>query len=324
MNGEGGRMKDEKAYEVSPIVVGLVALCGINVFDVQVKLLKQVVVLGGLLLPMAGCSSSNHLLVNDLSKYLQYRSDKSPLISAHRGGGTYAGYPENCLESFGYLSRQMPVVIECDISQTKDSVLLMMHDDTFERTTTGTGKVGEQTWAYARSLFLEDHQGITTRYRIPTLDEVLKWGNGKVIYTLDVKPNVPYKWVVEAVQKARAENYAAIITYNATQAELVHRLDRSLMISVSIRNREEYNRLHEAGIPDNRMVAFVGTREPSAELYEFLHKKKIRTILGTLGNLDGMAEARGDATYQRFVDNGADILSTDRPLEAGRALNLIK
>lgn len=281
------------------------------------------VFLGGLWLGAAGCYSGNYLLVNDLSRYLQYRGDKLPLISAHRGGGTYAGYPENCLESFGYLARQMPVVIECDISATQDSVLLMMHDDTYERTTTGTGPVGKQTWAYARSLFLEDHQGGATRYRIPTLHEVLKWGNGKVIYTLDVKPNVPYKWVVEAVQQARAENYAVIITYNATQAELVHRLDRRLMISVTIRNREEYDRLHAAGIPDNRMVAFVGTREPSADLYDFLHKKKIMTILGTLGNLDGMAEARGDATYQRFVDNGADILSTDRPLEAGRALNLI-
>lgn len=289
-----------------------------------VRFFKASPFLIGIVLVGVGCSSRNHLLVNNLPSYLQYSRDKPPLISAHRGGGTYAGYPENCLESFGYLARQMPVVIECDISATQDSVLIMMHDDTYERTTTGTGKVGTQSWAYARSLFLEDYQGVATRYRIPTLAEVLKWGNGKVIYTLDVKPNVPYKWVVEAVQKARAENYAAIITYNATQAELVHRLDRRLMISVTIRNREEYERLHAAGIPDNRMVAFVGTREPSADLYDFLHKKNIMTILGTLGNLDGMAEARGDGTYRRFVDNGADILSTDRPLEAGRTLNLIK
>ncbi|MPR32966.1 glycerophosphodiester phosphodiesterase [Cytophagaceae bacterium SJW1-29] len=273
---------------------------------------------------ICGCSSRNHLLINNLSNYLQYSSHKTPIISAHRGGGTYAGYPENCLESFGYLARQMPVVIECDISITKDSILLMMHDDTYERTSTGTGKVSEQTWTYAQTLFLEDHRGVATKYRIPTLDEVLKWGNGKVIYTLDVKKDVPYRWVVEAVQNAKAENYAAIITYTATQAELVHRLDRRLMISVTIRNREEYDRLHAAGIPDNRMIAFVGTREPPADLYEFLHKKKIMTILGTLGNLDGMAEARGDGTYRRFVENGADVLSTDRPLEAGRALNLIR
>ncbi|TDB61821.1 glycerophosphodiester phosphodiesterase family protein [Arundinibacter roseus] len=271
-----------------------------------------------------GCTSRNYLLINNLSDYLRYSPDKTPLISAHRGGGSYAGYPENCLESFGHLARQMPLIIECDISTTKDSVLIMMHDDTFERTTNGTGKVTDQPWIYAQNLRLEDHRGTLTNYKIPTLDEVLKWGNGKVIYTLDVKRNVPYQWVVEAVQKAGAQNYAAIITYSVTQAELVHRLDRSLMISVTIRNQEEYERLQKAGIPDNRMIAFVGTREPSAELYEFLHQKKIRTILGTLGNLDKMAEARGEDTYRKFVDNGADILSTDRPLEAGRALGLIR
>ena len=130
------------------------------------------------------CTMPSHLLVNDLSNYLQHQPSKPPLISAHRGGGTYAGYPENCLESFGYLARQMPVIIECDISQTKDSVLIMMHDDTFERTTTGIGKVNQQPWTYASTLFLEDHRGINTNYRIPTLDEVLKWGDGKVIYTL--------------------------------------------------------------------------------------------------------------------------------------------
>jgi len=314
----------QEAYEVAPSVVGQVGLGSKGEIKVLVKFLKFWVIVCGLIAGVGGCSSRNYLLINNLPHYLQYRSDKPPLISAHRGGGTYTGYPENCLESFGYVARQMPVVIECDISVTKDSVLLMMHDDTFERTSTGHGKISEQTWAYARTLFLEDHRGIATKYRIPTLDEALKWGRGKVIYTLDVKKNVPYRRVVEAVQKARAENYAAIITYTTTQAELVHRLDRRLMISVTIRNREEYDRLHEAGVPDNRMIAFVGTREPSADLYDFLHKKKITTILGTLGNLDAMAEARGEGTYRRFVDNGADILSTDRPLEAGRALDLIK
>lgn len=246
------------------------------------------------------------------------------MISAHRGGGMYAGYPENCLESFAYLARQMPVVIECDIASTRDSALVMMHDDTYDRTTTGTGKVNEQTLAYAKTLRLKDNQGNLTTYGIPTLEETLKWGEGKVVFTLDVKRSVPYQRVVEAVQKAKAQNYAAIITYSATQAALVHRLDSSLLISVTIRSEEDYNRLRAGGIPDNKMIAFVGTREAPADLYRFLHEKKIRTILGTMGNLDKMAEARGESTYQKFIDNGADILSTDRPLEAGRALKLMK
>lgn len=246
------------------------------------------------------------------------------MISAHRGGGMYTGYPENCLESFAYLAGQMSVIIECDIAATKDSALVMMHDDTYDRTTNGTGKVNEQTLGYAKTLRLKDNQGNMTKYRIPTLEETLQWGHGKVLFTPDVKRSVPYQRVVEAVQKAKAQNYVAIITYSATQAKLVHRLDSSVLISVTIRSEDDYNRLRAGGIPDNKMIAFVGTGEASSELYRFLHEKKILTILGTMGNLDEMAEARGESTYQKFIDNGVDILSTDRALEAGRSLKIIK
>ncbi|GAB3166001.1 glycerophosphodiester phosphodiesterase family protein [Telluribacter humicola] len=275
-------------------------------------------------LGISACSPRTYVHVDNLAEYLHYQPGKKPQISAHRGGGDYNGYPENCIESFAFLARRMPIVIETDIAMTRDSVLLMMHDDTYERTTTGTGRVSDQDWEYAQTLYLEDNKGTRTRYRIPTLDEVLKWGRGKVVYTLDVKRSVPLHRVVEAVQRAGAADYAAIITYSVQQAELVHRLDPSLMISVTIRNRDEYQRLHEAGVPDNRMVAFVGTREAPAELYDFLHKKGIMCILGTLGNLDKMAIARGDEVYVKFVENGADILSTDRPIEAGRVLGLVK
>ena len=38
------------------------------------------------------------------------------------------------------------------------------------------------------------------------------------------------------------------------------------MISVTIRNHAEYDRLHELGVPDNRMVAFVGVKEPEGSV----------------------------------------------------------
>ena len=39
-------------------------------------------------------------------------------------------------------------------------------------------------------------------------------------------------------------------------------------------------------------------------------------ILGTLGNLDKKAANRGDKIYQKFLENGADILSSDRAVKA--------
>ena len=109
-----------------------------------------------------------------------------------------------------------------------------------------------------------------------------------------------------------------VITYNVNDALAVHRFNENLMISVSIRNDEEWQRMKTSGLPFNRMVAFTGTRLSPKGLYETLHTENIPTILGTLGNLDKLAAAQGDSkTYTRFLDLGIDILATDRPLEAG-------
>ncbi|AQG78790.1 glycerophosphodiester phosphodiesterase family protein [Spirosoma montaniterrae] len=253
-------------------------------------------------------------------EFFRYKPGQTARVSAHRGGGDLKGYPENCIESFQYLAKQIPVIIECDIDLTKDSVLVMMHDATLDRTTTGTGKLIDKTYAETQQYRLEDNLGNVTPYRIPTLEEVLRWGKNKTTFTLDVKRNVSFEKVVDMIHRTNAGDYVAVITYNAQDAAKLHRLDPNLMISVTIRNRAEYDRLRELGIPDNRMVAFVGVREPDKELYEFLHQKGIVCILGTLGNLDKQAIAKGDQVYKQFAQNGADIMSTDRPLEVYRAV----
>ena len=92
------------------------------------------------------------------------------------------------------------------------------------------------------------------------------------------------------------------------------------MISASIAKPEDLRRLNDFGVPDNRLVAFVGTSEAQEETYQFLHAHGILCILGTMGNLDDQAEAKGDVLYFDMIDRGADILSTDRPVEAGMQL----
>lgn len=268
-----------------------------------------------LLVALSACRTSSPYLKtpNDLSHYLKAGSSHYPMISIHRGGGEIPNYPENCLESFAYFARQMPSIIECDIVLSKDSVLYMMHDNTLDRTTTGTGKTAEQNWAYVQSLRLKDNFGTVTPYKVPTLEEVLKWGKNKVLFTLDVKRGTPFEKVIEEVVKTGSENNSVIITYNATDAKKVHELHPGLMISVTIMKEEDYVRLQALGIPDKNMVAFIGVNEPSSTLINFLHAKGIPTILGVLGNLDKKAAAQGNKVYKNYIDLGVDILSTDRP-----------
>lgn len=266
--------------------------------------------------------ASNHIklaTVDDLYRLMTYHEKRYPLVSAHRGGPG-RGLPENALETFENTFQQQPVIIECDVRMTRDSVLVLLHDETLDRTTTGTGKLAAIDAKALKQLRLKDPDGAVTGYRIPTLDQALQWGAGKVVFTIDVKRGIPYSAVVDAIRRNKAESYSVIITYNADQAAEVHQLAPDLMISASIRSANDLLRLADHSIPDNRLVAFVGVSEVDNKVYELLHGHGILCILGTMGNLDNRAAVRGDTVYTNLVVRGADILSTDRPLEAGKAL----
>lgn len=263
-----------------------------------------------------------HGTVDDLYKLLGYREGRYPLVSAHRGGPA-PGYPENAMATFERMANIQPAIIECDIQMTRDSVLILMHDEDLDRTTNATGRIADRDFAELANVRLRDNEGTPTDYGIPTLAEALQWGVGKVVFTLDVKRGVPYSRVVEEIRKHDAAHISVVITYNANQAAEVHALAPELMISASIRSEADLRRLNRLGVPNDRLIAFVGTREADPSTYEILHRAGISTILGTMGNLDTQAVRQGNQRYAEFVRRGADILSTDRPIEAGDALQRI-
>ena len=256
-----------------------------------------------------------------LQDFFQYEeATKTPLISAHRGG-PYPGYPENCLETFQNVSSSVPVLIECDVEIAGDGTLILMHDETLDRTTNGSGPVKSYSWEQLREFRLVDNQGELTAYRIPTLRETLRWAKGRSLLTVDVKRSVPFDAVISVIEEEQAVNQVVMITYTLGAAKKVHRLNPELMISVTVRNEDEFYRLQNSGIPLDRVVAFVGTSEPNSDLYGLLHQEGVYCILGTLGNLDRRAQARGDGIYKEFIENGADIIATDRPLEVADELS---
>jgi glycerophosphoryl diester phosphodiesterase len=255
----------------------------------------------------------------DAREFYTWTIDRIPLVSAHRGG-PYPGFPENSLEAFENVIQHTSAIIEFDVAITKDSVLVLMHDNTVDRTTNGKGKVIDLTFEEIRSLRLVDMEGTDTDFIVPTLDEVLKWGKNKVLFTVDIKREVPFEMVVDAIKSHQAEPYAAVITYSVEAAKKIHNLHPELMLSVTIRNMEELERFDEAGIPIENAIAFTGTSVRPPAFNDILHQRGIFTILGVMGNLDNSAKARGEEVYVGLVQRGADILATDRPIEAAEAI----
>ena len=77
-------------------------------------------------------------------------------------------------------------ILELDIRETKDKQLVILHDKTVDRTTTGKGLLTDYSLIELRKLKLT-HQGKPTNQLVPTLEEVLVLAKGKAKLDLDIK-----------------------------------------------------------------------------------------------------------------------------------------
>ncbi|MBQ0768277.1 MAG: glycerophosphodiester phosphodiesterase family protein [Bizionia sp.] len=260
-----------------------------------------------------------------LIETFKYKENATPIISVHRGGKGLKNYPENSLETLKYINDSISAIYEIDVAKTKDNVLVLLHDNSLDRTSTGAGNLTNYTYNELLDFNLQDDYGTVTNFKIPLFSDVLKWAKtNNVILTVDIKKSVATKEVVDAIRAERAEDVCIIITYDMQQALTAYNLAPDLLLSVSARNDKEFNWLLKSKIPTQNMFAFTGTRLSPEQLYTAIHTKGIKTILGTLGNLDMQAETKGDSLYSFWHQKGIDVFATDRPFEAAKALQLIK
>jgi glycerophosphoryl diester phosphodiesterase len=96
-----------------------------------------------------------------------------PVIIAHRGDKTHA--PENTLPAFTAAAENGADAIECDVKLTADGQVIVLHDQTVNRTTNGSGKISNLPFTVVRELdagawFSDVFRGEC----IPTLDEVFE------------------------------------------------------------------------------------------------------------------------------------------------------
>lgn len=217
--------------------------------------------------------------------------------------------------------------MEIDSRYTRDGAIVLHHDPTLERTTTGKGLVAERTLKELKELRLRDTRGIVTRYQIPTLDEALRWARGKTILVLDQK-DVSTEARVRAIQQHRAEAYAILIVYSFKDAQACYKLNKNVMMEVMIPNRARFHEFEKTGIPWSNVVAFVGHTPPKdKQLLKMLHEKRVLCIAGTSRNLDRkltVNRARGTSAieeeYRVLLQRGVDLIETDAPREVGKLL----
>jgi glycerophosphoryl diester phosphodiesterase len=155
---------------------------------------------------------------------------------AHRGASSIA--PENTLIAFRKAIELSADMIELDVRQSADGHLVVIHDDKVDRTTDGSGVVGEMSLTELKELDAGSwFNAEFSEERIPTLEEVIDLVRGKVGMVLEAKGNSELypsfeDRIVETLRKIVKE--VMIIGYSDAKAR-IRSLDSEFKTSCSLK-----------------------------------------------------------------------------------------
>lgn len=263
---------------------------------------------------------------NDLKDFFSYSNDRIPMVCAHRGGDRKL-FPENCIATFENTLSEVNSMIEIDPRYTKDSIIVLMHDPTLERTSNGKGKVCDYTYDELKKLRLKDAWGNLTDYRIPTLDETLEWAKSKTILVLDRK-DVPVEVRVKKIEEHNALANAMVIAYSIDEIKKCYMMNPDIMMEIMLGDITLIKSFEEAGVPWRNIVGFVSHNlniDPA--IFDLIHKKGAMCIVGSSRNYDlkyksGEIKSFKELSdkYRMMIMEGADIIEADLAIEAGLSI----
>lgn len=227
--------------------------------------------------------------------------------------------------------------METDVRKTKDGVLILMHDETIDRTTSGKGVVENLTWDSLQRVTLRQGHGGPTEEHIPTFEAFMDSVKGKPILI-----NLDKGWIIipemYAVLKKTGTIEQAIFKGNLPLSEMRKKFG-SVMDSIHYMpmvHPAGYNLSKDSSAhPDNLITGFYDHYRPAG--FELIFDKTNADVvtkaipavqahattvwLNSLwpsqcaGHDDEKAIINADANWGWLIKTGANVIQTDRPAE---------
>lgn len=237
------------------------------------------------------------------------------LIAAHRGG--YATdrkdeAPENSIANVDIAVARGFDLYETDIRRTRDGVFVVVHDDTLDRETTGTGPVENLDFAEVENLQKRYRDGSLSTEKVATLEALLKAGKGKLLFKADLKPGV--------------------IEHFDDLAALIDRLgmNRDVFLRTSLKDAKTIKEAFSRGVPRVEIMFKVDRAEQVAKVVsdfspqtiqvnfekgEALTREKMVTIhKATSAGICVETHSYSDPeTWETLIESGVRMLHTALP-----------
>ncbi len=237
-------------------------------------------------------------------------------IAAHRGGALL--WPENSLLAFRNALALGADLLELDIHLTSDGEVVVIHDPTLERTSTGTGAVAATRLADLAGVRLRAREGAVTEEPVPTLAQVLdllRPTRAELLLEIKVDPaRRPYAGIEEktlALLDARGlRERTVVMAFEPDTLRRVRALDAGIRTAMLV-SRSRVERERAAATTVVRWATEVGAtslgvdhRVVDAALVAAARQAGLRVAAWTVNT---------EPDIRRVLDLGVDVVISDQP-----------
>lgn len=246
-------------------------------------------------------------------------------VVSHRGD--WRGAPENSLLAIQNCINLGVDMVEIDLCRTKDGELILMHDKTLNRTTTGKGAPEDFTLAELKELYLRNGAAVKTRHRIATLREALTLAKGKILVYIDKRVQ-DYLDDVYAIMEETGTTSQCIIPCSSTYDEVCAMNPEALkkMNFIPVVNLTGSRAVEMIdGYAENYKPLFFGTKfeKENSTVLELLNRIRqhgAKILINTLSSdlCAGRDDDRAvededyDGSWGWVLARGASLIQTDR------------
>lgn len=215
------------------------------------------------------------------------------MIMGHRGAANLE--PENTLRSIARAIEIGVDAVEIDVRLTRDEEIVVIHDETLDRTTNGKGFVKRYTLEELKEFDAGKGE------RIPTLQEVMDLTADKVCLVIELKEKGTEKKVVEMIQNNEVAHRVYVISFWHRLVQAVKRLDGDIKTGVLL-----------VGCPVDLSVAARASADAFVMRYRFVdgqfvqmaHNGGLKVFLWNIDDPD---------LLERYVAMGVDGIGSNDP-----------
>ncbi|NWG09840.1 MAG: glycerophosphodiester phosphodiesterase [Nitrososphaerales archaeon] len=216
------------------------------------------------------------------------------MIVAHRGASAYE--PENTLRAIEKAIELGANMVEVDVRPSKDGHIVVIHDDSVDRTTNGEGYVKNMTLKELKKL----DAGIGER--VPTLQEVIGAVRRRVVLVIEIKVLNFEEAVVRTVEKEGMEKEVMITSFYHPVLERVKKIDSIIKTGVIFKCHPI--RSAELALNARADVLFPEYKYTSKEMVEEARKSNLEIYPWTVDD---------QALADRFIKMGVNGIVTNKP-----------